>query len=153
MSKQPKKMSQIQTDGLYASVKVEQFTMISSLEKNSICLFLNLMVPRVKLLKEAYQSHQIQLFSLPHDPKYDRVLLVERFPAGPYVKGNTAPWCLQPIAGLIDSGETSEQGSMQEAQEEARLTVLRLELVALSYPSPGISAEFFSLVYWQYVTA
>ena len=32
---------------------------------------------------------------------------------------------------------------MQEAQEEARLTLLRLELVALSYPSPGISAEFF----------
>ena len=80
---------------------------------------------------------------LPYDPEHDRVLLVEQFRAGPYVRGDTAPWCLEPIAGLIDSGETPEQAGLREAQEEARLTLLRLELVARSYPSPGISTEFF----------
>ena len=80
---------------------------------------------------------------LPYDPEHDRVLLVEQFRAGPYVRGDTAPWCLEPIAGLIDSGETPEQAGLREAQEEAGLTLLRLELVARSYPSPGVSTEFF----------
>ncbi|MDG2407297.1 MAG: NUDIX hydrolase [Paracoccaceae bacterium] len=80
---------------------------------------------------------------LPYDPVHDRVLLVEQFRTGPYVKGDRAPWCLEPIAGLIDSNETPEQAGLREAQEEAKLTLLHLELVARSYPSPGISTEFF----------
>ena len=45
--------------------------------------------------------------------------------------------------GKVEAGETPEQASLREAQEEAGLTLLRLELVARSYPSPGISTEFF----------
>ena len=80
---------------------------------------------------------------LPYDPVNDRILLIEQFRAGPYVKGDENPWVLEPIAGLIDEGETPENAGIREAQEEALLEIKRLELVARSYPSPGISTEFF----------
>ena len=84
---------------------------------------------------------------LPYDPINDRVLLVEQFRTGPYVKGDKEPWVLEPIAGLIDPGETPESAATREAQEEAHLELKKLELVAQSYPSPGISTEFF----YQYI--
>ena len=73
----------------------------------------------------------------------DRVLLVEQFRTGPYVKGDTNPWVLEPIAGLIDVGETPVEAGLREAKEEAHLDIKHMELVARSYPSPGISTEFF----------
>mgnify|MGYP001350715432 CR=1 FL=1 len=80
---------------------------------------------------------------LPYDPIHDRVLLVEQFRVGPYARQKEAPWCLEPIAGLIDPDESPEEAAHREANEEACLKLLRLELVARSYPSPGISTEFF----------
>ena len=80
---------------------------------------------------------------LPYDPINDRVLLIEQFRMGPYVKGDEAPWVLEPIAGLIDAGETPESAGIREAREEAHLELKKLVLVARSYPSPGISTEFF----------
>ena len=80
---------------------------------------------------------------LPYDPVNDRILLIEQFRSGPHVKGDENPWVLEPIAGLIDEGETPESAGTREAQEEALLEIKRLELVARSYPSPGISTEFF----------
>ena len=80
---------------------------------------------------------------LPYDPVNDRILLIEQFRAGPYVKGDENPWIFEPIAGLIDEEETPESAGIREAQEEAHLKIKRLELVARSYPSPGISTEFF----------
>ena len=80
---------------------------------------------------------------LPYDPVHDRVLLVEQFRAGPFARQEENPWCLEPIAGLIDQGETPEEAGFREADEEAGLTLSSLELVARSYPSPGISTEFF----------
>ncbi|MDA9991216.1 NUDIX hydrolase [Paracoccaceae bacterium] len=80
---------------------------------------------------------------LPYDPVHDRVLLVEQFRAGLFARQEENPWCLEPIAGLIDQGETPEEAGLREADEEAGLTLSSLELVARSYPSPGISTEFF----------
>ena len=80
---------------------------------------------------------------LPYDPASDRVLLVEQFRTGPYVKGDANPWVLEPIAGLIDVGETPAEAGLREAKEEAHLDIKHMELVARSYPSPGISTEFF----------
>ncbi len=84
---------------------------------------------------------------LPYDPINDRILLVEQFRAGPFARQDKNPWCLEPIAGLINSGETPEEAGHREAHEEAGLTLSRLELVASSYPSPGLSTEFF----YQYI--
>ncbi len=80
---------------------------------------------------------------LPYDPVNERILLVEQFRTGPYVKGDKNPWVLEPIAGLIGQGETPESAGIREAQEEAHLNIKKMELVARSYPSPGISTEFF----------
>ncbi len=80
---------------------------------------------------------------LPYDPVNDRILLVEQFRTGPYVRGDKNPWVLEPIAGLIELNETPEEAGLREAEEEACLKLKYLELVAQSYPSPGISTEFF----------
>ena len=80
---------------------------------------------------------------LPYDPVNDRILLIEQFRTGPYVKGDENRWVLEPIAGLIDAGETPESAGIREAKEEAHLEIKKLELVTRSYPSPGISTEFF----------
>ena len=80
---------------------------------------------------------------LPYDPVNDRLLLVEQSRTGPYVKGDANLWVLEPIAGLIDVGETPVEAGLREAKEEAHLDIKHMELVARSYPSPGISTEFF----------
>ncbi|MDJ0627265.1 MAG: NUDIX domain-containing protein [Rhodobacter sp.] len=84
---------------------------------------------------------------LPYDPVRDRVMLIEQFRFGPYVRGDRCPWSLEPIAGRIDAGETPEACARREAGEEAGLALDRLEPVARYYPSPGAVTEYlFSYV-------
>jgi len=80
---------------------------------------------------------------LPYDPATDRVLLVEQFRTGPFLRGDTRPWTLEPVAGLVDPGETPAETARREAMEEAGLTFDRLEPVIAGYPSPGATTEFF----------
>lgn len=79
---------------------------------------------------------------LPYDPLRDRVLLVEQFRAGPYVRGDAECWSLEAIAGRIDAGESPEDAARREAVEEAGLRLGALELVAGYYPSPGAVTEY-----------
>ncbi|MEL6645572.1 MAG: NUDIX domain-containing protein [Pseudomonadota bacterium] len=79
---------------------------------------------------------------LPYDPVRDRVLLIEQFRYGVHMRGDPRPWCLEPIAGRIDPGETPEQAIRREAQEEAGLTLGALYPCGNSYPSPGAVTEF-----------
>ena len=78
---------------------------------------------------------------LPYDPRCDRVLLVEQFRPGPAARGDRNPWCLEAIAGRIDTDETPEQNARREAIEEAGLTLGRIEQIAEYYASPGLAAE------------
>ena len=80
---------------------------------------------------------------LPYDPVRDRVLLVEQFRVGPLARGDQSVWQLEPIAGLVDAGETPQDAALREAQEEAGLTLHHVEKVAEVYASPGTSAEFY----------
>ncbi len=80
---------------------------------------------------------------LPYDPVRDRVLLVEQIRVGPLARGDRAVWQLEPIAGIIDAGETPAEAARREAQEEAGLTLDTLESVAEVYCSPGNSTEFY----------
>ena len=80
---------------------------------------------------------------MPYDPITDRVLLVEQFRAGPHVRGDSQPWCLEPIVGLIDTGEAPEQAALREAKEEVSLEIRYLEMISQTYLSPGLSTEFF----------
>ena len=80
---------------------------------------------------------------LPYDAARDRILLVEQMRMGPAVLGDTNPWVLEPIAGMIDAGETPEQAALREAEEEAGLTTITLEKINAFYPSPGSSTDYF----------
>jgi nudix-type nucleoside diphosphatase (YffH/AdpP family) len=80
---------------------------------------------------------------LPYDPKTDRVLLVEQIRMGPLMRGAQNPWILEPIAGMIDGGETPEQSGLRESEEEAGLTEVTLEKMFSYYPSSGGTTDYF----------
>ncbi|MFP4275015.1 MAG: NUDIX domain-containing protein, partial [Paracoccaceae bacterium] len=82
---------------------------------------------------------------LPYDPRRDRVMLLEQFRVGPWLRADPRPWCLEPVAGRVDPGETPEATAHREAREEAGLTFSTLHPVSRSYPSPGCSSEFFHI--------
>lgn len=82
---------------------------------------------------------------LPYDAARDRVLLVEQYRSGPARRGDPNPWCLEPVAGMVDAGETPEQAALRETAEEAGLTLAtdQLERMFAFYASPGSSTDHF----------
>lgn len=79
---------------------------------------------------------------LPYDPGRDRVMLVEQFRYGAWLRGDPNPWSLEPIAGRIDPGEAPETAAHREAAEETGLALGRLMRVGGFYPSPGAVTEY-----------
>ncbi|MFK7835844.1 MAG: NUDIX domain-containing protein [Sulfitobacter sp.] len=82
---------------------------------------------------------------LPYDPVRDRVLVVEQIRIGPILRGDPTAWQWEPIAGRVDPGEDPKDTARREAVEEAGLTLLGMETISESYPSPGTSSEFYYL--------
>lgn len=81
---------------------------------------------------------------LPYDPVRDRVLLVDQFRVGPYVRGDAQPWTLEAVAGRVDGGESWEDAVHREAREEAGLTLWHLAHIGSYYPSPGAVTEYLA---------
>jgi len=79
---------------------------------------------------------------LPYDPVRDRVLVIEQFRMGPFVRGDAQPWLLEPVAGRIDGGETPETSALRETEEEAGLTLRGLVAGPSCYASPGAKTEY-----------
>lgn len=79
---------------------------------------------------------------LPYDPVRDRVLFVEQFRVGPFARGDSQPWQLEPIAGRIDPFEGPEDAARREAVEEAGLTLGAMLPIGGYYPSPGAKTEY-----------
>jgi ADP-ribose pyrophosphatase len=80
---------------------------------------------------------------LPYDAARDRLLLVEQFRMGPMQRHDPNPWCLEPVAGMIDPRETPEAAAVRETEEEAGLVLARLERMFAFYASPGSSTDYF----------
>ena len=82
---------------------------------------------------------------LPYDARRDQVLLVEQFRAPVFFAGDRNPWVWEPVAGLVDPGETPEQAAHREAMEEAGVSLSGLEPVAQCYSSTGSSGEYLHI--------
>ena len=80
---------------------------------------------------------------LPYDPVTDEVLLIEQLRFGPLLRGDASPFVLEPVAGMVDAGETPADCARREAMEEAGLALDQLRPMPAIYPSPGYSTEFF----------
>ncbi len=80
---------------------------------------------------------------LPYDMKRDRILLVEQMRMGAVMRQDPQPWLLEPIAGMVDGGETPEEAARRESAEEAQLHKLELRHIASFYPSPGSTTDYF----------
>lgn len=81
---------------------------------------------------------------LPYDPIRQRVMLIEQFRIAPFVRGDTHPWMLEPIAGRVDAGETETTTARRETMEEAGVALGELHLVGGYYPSPGALTEYIT---------
>ena len=80
---------------------------------------------------------------LPYDPVLDKVLLVEQFRIGPFCRGDRAPWVFEPVAGIIEVGETPDEAAKREGFEEAGLEVTQLVKMGSGYPNPGEATSYF----------
>lgn len=80
---------------------------------------------------------------LPYDAVRDRVLMVEQFRTGPATRQDPNPWSLEPVAGIVDPGETPEDAALREAGEEAALSLTGLEKMFSIYASPGSNTDHF----------
>ena len=142
MSKYPTKLKEINHIHVSSKTKRIVYRGFFSVEEHELS-FQKFNKTQSNVVKRCALVSSDAVIVLPYDPINDRVLLIEQFRTGPYVKGDNNPWVLEPIAGLVEKGESPEAAGLREAQEEAHLKIDKLELVARSYPSPGISTEFF----------
>ena len=87
---------------------------------------------------------------LPYDPDSDKVVLIEQFRAGAYAHGavdvTAAPWQIEIIAGIIETGETGENVARREAMEEANCELTGELLPVMNYyMSPGAVSEYMQV--------
>ncbi|KFF49454.1 ADP-ribose pyrophosphatase [Gammaproteobacteria bacterium MFB021] len=75
-----------------------------------------------------------------YDPALDRVVLVEQIRAGA-LDDVRSPWKLEPVAGLVEAGESPAEVARREAQEEAGCEIDELIELHRYYPSPGACTE------------
>lgn len=79
---------------------------------------------------------------LPYDPAADRVLIIEQFRFAPHIRGDAAPWVLEPPAGRVDPGESPPEAALRELKEETGITAQDLLEIGSYYPSPGAWSEY-----------
>lgn len=77
---------------------------------------------------------------VPYDPNLDEIVLIEQFRVGA-IDGNTQPWLLEIVAGMIEEGEDLEEVCRRESMEEAGLEVKQLIKLTDYLPSPGGMTE------------
>ena len=128
MSKHPEKFYEMNRTHVYTNNKNTVYRGFFSVEERSLSYRKFNKEQSAVVTRSALISSDAVIV-LPYDPINDRVLLIEQFRMGPYVKGDEAPWVLEPIAGLIDAGETPESAGIREAREEAHLKIEKLELL------------------------
>lgn len=92
-----------------------------------------------ELSRELFVRHEA-VGVLLYDSEHDLIALVEQFRIGALEEPN-GPWCLEVVAGIIDSDESPEQVAVRELKEEADVVAERLEYICQYLPSPGGTNE------------
>lgn len=77
---------------------------------------------------------------LPYDPRTDSLVMIEQFRPGA-MRGDTSPWMLELIAGVVEVGECDEDVVHREAMEEAACVLSDLVPIATVFPSAGACTE------------
>jgi ADP-ribose pyrophosphatase len=91
------------------------------------------------LVREVFErGHAVAV--LPFDPERTQVVLIEQFRIGALGVVDH-PWLLEPVAGIIESGESAPEVARREAAEEAGLDLLDLVPACTYFASPGGSTE------------
>ena len=101
-------------------------------------------LPDGRRIKREVESHGRVVAVLPYNPVRKTVLLVRQLRLAVKLMGGGDD-LLEPPAGMIDDGETAEDSVRREAMEEVGLRLGRLETVAATWPSPGVSDEEMTL--------
>ncbi len=92
-----------------------------------------------ELAREVFErGHAVAV--LPFDPARNQVVLIEQFRIGAFGVVED-PWLLEPVAGVIERGESAPEVARREAAEEADLELLDLVPACTYLASPGGSTE------------
>jgi len=82
---------------------------------------------------------------LPYDPVRDVVVLIEQLRLPSFITKRSTGWSLEPVAGLIETGDDPETTARRESIEEAGLKINRTIKVGHYLPSPGAFTEVIHL--------
>lgn len=95
------------------------------------------------VVREVFVRKPVVFLSL-FDPKLNKFLFVEQVRVGAMIHDIEKPCVLEPIAGIIDEGETALEAAIREAKEETGLVVDidSITIVQSGYTTPGGSSEF-----------
>lgn len=77
---------------------------------------------------------------LPYDPDHNLLALIEQFRVGALAQ-TEGPWCLEVVAGMVESGESPQQVAERELQEEANIVAKKLDYIGSYLSSPGGTDE------------
>ena len=100
--------------------------------------------------RELFQRGQAVVVLL-YDSTKEQVVLVEQCRVGALLNDakesnqSKKAWLLEPVAGIIDVGESPKEAGIREAQEETGAIIKELEYVCQFYPSPGACSEILHL--------
>ena len=81
---------------------------------------------------------------LPYEPESDSLILLEQFRPGA-MRGDSSPWMLELVAGIVEDGESDTDVVHRESLEEAGCALAELVPVASYFPSAGACSEHVRL--------
>ncbi len=96
-----------------------------------------------KIQREVHVRHDA-VGVLLYDVERDAVVMVEQLRAGA-LSDPISPWKLEPVAGLVEKGETPADVARRETLEEAGCEIGELIELHAYYPSPGACDERVTL--------
>lgn len=90
--------------------------------------------------REIFERGQASAVLL-YDPAKEVIILTEQYRVGAAFDGETSPWLLEVVAGMIEEGEEPEGVARREAEEEAGAVITDLIPITSYWSSPGGTSE------------